>query len=150
MYSDHIISHEEHELWFDKILEDPTVKYKICELKGTPIGLVNFTEINKLHNRCFWGFYLGKSDLPTKAGPIMEFLALEYAFKTLTVKKLCCEVLSFNSRVIKLHKKFGFREEGIFLKHIFKSGKYVDVVSLAMFDEEWTEKEPLMRKLLFR
>ena len=38
----------------------------------------------------------------------MEFFALDYAFLTLKIRKLCCEVFTFNSGVIKLHEKFGF------------------------------------------
>ena len=29
-----------------------------------------------------------------------------------TIGKLCCEVLAFNAAVVRLHKRFGFLEEG--------------------------------------
>lgn len=149
MYTDHKISMHEHQEWFQKIKHDRSVDYKICEFRERAIGLVCFTQISDIHKRCYWGFYLGETDVPVKSGPIMEFFALNYAFERLNIRKICCEVFAFNASVIKLHKKFGFKEEGVFLKHVLKAGSYVDVVSLALFDENWTYKEQDIKKLLF-
>jgi UDP-4-amino-4,6-dideoxy-N-acetyl-beta-L-altrosamine N-acetyltransferase len=150
MYTDHIIKPDEHEAWFNVIKEDKSVEYKIFEFKGRPIGLVGFTQINRNHGTCYWAFYLGETDVPSKAGPIMEFLALEYVFECLEIRKLCCEVLSFNDKVVKLHKKFGFHQEGILIKHIMKMNQYEDVFVLAMFKDDWLARKELIAKLLLK
>ena len=51
MYTDHLITPEEHESWFNKIHQDKSVDYKIFEYEGRSIGLVGFTQINKMHNQ---------------------------------------------------------------------------------------------------
>lgn len=150
MYTDHVISPEEHEAWFDKAQQDKNVDYKIFEYQDRAIGLVGFTQVNRLHNTCYWAFYLGEVDVPAKAGAIMEFMALDYAFESLNIRKLCCEVFCFNEKVVKMHKKFGFRQEGLFVKHMLKKEHYEDVVSLAMFESDWADKRNEMSKLLFR
>ena len=68
MYTDHIISLEEHQTWFKKIKDEPTVDYLICEFQNHPIGLVNFTNIDKNNNKCYWGFYLGETTTPLGGG----------------------------------------------------------------------------------
>jgi RimJ/RimL family protein N-acetyltransferase len=80
----------------------------------------------------------------------MEYLALEYAFTSLDLRKLCCEVFSFNSPVVKMHQKFGFQQEGLYRGHILKSGQPEDVIALALFAEEWAQIKQRMERVCFR
>jgi UDP-4-amino-4,6-dideoxy-N-acetyl-beta-L-altrosamine N-acetyltransferase len=150
MYTDHVISIEEHRAWYAKAKEDSNSVYLICEEQGVAIGVVNFVQIDRVNNKSFWGFYLGQQDGPRGRGSIMEYLALEYAFGRLELRKLCGEVLSFNEHVLKLHKKFGFHEEGCFRQHVLKNGEYEDVIAIGLLAEEWAEKREKMEKRCFR
>ena len=150
MYTDHIITIEEHLAWYERVKKDQTVDYLICEYKNIPIGLVNFTNIDRTNNKCYWGFYLGDINAPLGSGIAMEFIALEYAFKILKIRKLCCEVLLFNNKVVKLHKKFSFQEEGILKQHIYKNNAYNDVICLALFKDIWLENKYKLSKIVFR
>jgi UDP-4-amino-4,6-dideoxy-N-acetyl-beta-L-altrosamine N-acetyltransferase len=150
MYTDHIIGIEEHRAWFERMQQNETMLYLICEFKDRPIGLVYFTDIDRYNQSSFWGFYLGETDVPQGSGPAMEFLALEYAFEILNIRKLCCEVFDFNEKVIKLHKKFYFTEEGRFIKHRIKNGDYHDIVFLALFKEIWSANKDKIAKVVFR
>ncbi len=51
--------------------------------------------------------------------------------------------------MIKLHKKFGFVEEGHFTKYILKNGKYEDVIFLASFKEQWLKLKDQLERLCF-
>lgn len=150
MYTDHIITMEEHQAWFDRISKDKKVCYLVSEFQNRSIGLVYFTNIDSLSNKCYWGFYLGEADVPLGSGSAMEFLALDYAFEILKIRKLCCEVLAFNNKVIKHHKKFCFQEEGTFVQQIFKNNRYEDIVCLALFRDKWSEEKTALQKLVFR
>jgi UDP-4-amino-4,6-dideoxy-N-acetyl-beta-L-altrosamine N-acetyltransferase len=149
MYTDHIISKEEHEQWFEQIFVTQNSIYMIFEFQHRPIGLVNTSQIDRQNNKCFWAFYLGESNAPRGSGSIMEFLFLEYVFEKLNIRKICCEVLSFNTTTIKLHKKFGFQEEGLFRQHILKNNEYKDVVFMSLFHDSWLEIKPKIQKLCF-
>lgn len=150
MYTDHHITQEEHHRWYAKIKDDTQCCYLIFNIKDIPYGLVNFTSINTTHNRCMFGYYLGRVGYPKGSGAIMEFLTLDYAFLKIKIRKLCCEVLSFNLPSLNLNKKFGFHEEGCLKKHIIKNNEYHDVLQLALFAEEWLEQRLLMEKKLFK
>ncbi len=150
MYTDHVISLEEHRKWFAHAKQDPKTVYLICERHGIPIGVVNFVEIDRKNNKAYWGFYLGDEEGPRGRGSAMEFLALEYAFDVLNLHKLCAEVFSFNQPVIRLHSKFGFKAEGCFRRHILKNGQYEDIVPIALFREEWKENRDRMKIICFR
>jgi UDP-4-amino-4,6-dideoxy-N-acetyl-beta-L-altrosamine N-acetyltransferase len=66
----------------------------------------------------------------------------------LGVRKVSCEVLSFNKSAITLHKKYGFLEEGILKEHIKKNGTFESIVILALFKEEWEQTKPKIKKIL--
>lgn len=78
----------------------------------------------------------------------MEFLALEHVFKSLKLHKLHCEVLAFNTPVIKLHQKFGFQIEGIFRQQHYLDGEYVDIYRLGLLEREWGLKRDEMQNKL--
>lgn len=139
MFTDHCITCEEHQIWFDKVNQSKSDIYKIFEFQGRPLGLVCFTNIDRKNNRCHWGFYLGEENLPKGTGLLMGYLGVKYAFEDLGIRKLCSEVFAFNISSIKFHKKLGFKEEGFFSKHVFKSGNYEDVILFALFDEDWSK-----------
>jgi len=149
MYNDHVISQQEHDAWFARALVDTPAAYLIFMHEEKPIGFISFTSINKLHGRCYWAFYLGETDVPRGAGSVMEFFALDYAFLMLKIRKLCCEVFTFNAGAIKLHEKFGFVHEGRFVEHYLKNGKYEDIVCLAKFGATWTEDRDKFKSRIF-
>jgi UDP-4-amino-4,6-dideoxy-N-acetyl-beta-L-altrosamine N-acetyltransferase len=150
MYTDHIISLEEHQTWFKKIKDAPTVDYLICEFQNHPIGLVNFTNIDKNNNKCYWGFYLGETATPLGSGGALSFISMEYIFEIVDIRKVCSEVLSFNNKSLKLHKRLSFQEEGCFKKHIYKNLEYQDVICLALFQEDWLQNKNDIAKIVFR
>ena len=150
MYTDHIISLEEHQTWFKKIKDEPTVDYLICEFQNHPIGLVYFTNVDKNNNKCYWGFYLGETATPLGGGGALGFISMEYIFELVDFRKVCSEVLSFNNKSLKLHKKFSFQEEGCFKKHIYKNLEYQDVICLALFQENWLQNKNDIAKIVFR
>jgi UDP-4-amino-4,6-dideoxy-N-acetyl-beta-L-altrosamine N-acetyltransferase len=137
MYTDHEISADEHRAWFDGIHRNPSVKYWIVESGGTGIGVANLAEINRAERRCGWAFYLADEEGSRGAGAYVEYAVLAYVFETLAFDKLSCEVLAFNERVLSLHAKFGFHEEGRLRQHVLKGGVRVDVVCLGLLKDEW-------------
>ena len=149
MYTDHIITIEEHKLWYANLNQRNDQLYFICECNEKPIGVVNFVQLD-LHNHCaYWGFYLG-GEQPPGRGAAMDYIALEYAFSIMKLCKLCCEVFIFNKGVIKLHQKFGFHEERVLKAHVIKAGQPEDVVSLALLSSDWESKKNKLLRLCFR
>ena len=78
----------------------------------------------------------------------MEFLILEHAFDVLKLQKLYCEVLAFNTPVIKLHQKFGFSVEGVFRQQHKANADFVDIYRLGILAPEWQEHRQAMQEKL--
>jgi len=151
MYTDHAISAEEHAAWFAGVLGDPSKRYWILVYQGEDVGLACLTEINRAHRRCAWAFYLADTQLRGKAlGGFVEYAVLQHVFEELGLNKLCCEVLVSNQPVLALHERFGFRREGTLRQHVFKGGRFHDVICLGITRAEWEEKRPELETLLRR
>jgi RimJ/RimL family protein N-acetyltransferase len=81
-------------------------------------------------------------------GTCVEYAVLNYVFDELKLEKLCCEVLAFNKGVVEMHRRFGFVQEGLFRKHIWKRDEFQDVVCLAILQEEWAAARPQQEEKL--
>lgn len=147
MYTRHEISLKEHLAWWERVANRADQKYFMYEIEGKPTGIVAFNEINISDAISSWAFYAAP-DAPKGTGSKMEFLALDYAFDKMCLHKLSCEVLAFNSAVIKLHQKFNFQVEGILREHHRVESKFVDVYRLGILDREWDAHRSFMREKL--
>lgn len=149
MYTDHIISPEEHRAWFNRIRTAEFPPTLIFEFRGLPAGLKSFSQIDRYNNRCHWGFYMGDTELPKGCGSAMGFLALEYIFEQHGFYKLCAEAFAFNAASIKYHTRLGFTEEGRFVRHVLKNGRYEDIISFAIFKESWLAGKSALAAKIF-
>lgn len=148
MYTRHEIGLAEHHAWWFRIADRSDQKYFMYEFQETPLGIVAFTGIDSANQNSSWAFY-ASPQAPKGTGSRMEFLALEHAFYSMQLHKLYCEVLAFNTPVIKLHQKFGFSAEGILREQHRVDEAFVDVYRLGVLASEWRmQREEMQQKLL--
>ena len=69
-------------------------------------------------------------------------------FETRGLNKLWCEVLLENEGVWKLHESFGFVREALYREHVFKAGRFQDVVGLGMLRSDWEAARPAIEARL--
>ena len=149
MYTDHCITPEEHERWFQRIINDASCRYWIIVCDGIDVGLANIYNLDRRNQRCYWAFYVAAPNVRGKGvGSFVEYSVLHYVFDELGLNKLCCEVLDFNETVVNMHKSFGFQQEGLYREHIIKGGRPFDVVALAMLRKEWESQKPEIEERL--
>lgn len=143
MYTDHVIGADEHARWWAGIGLDERRAYWIIELDGQPVGLANLADIDALHGRATWAYYLADPAVRGKGlGSFVEMSVLEEVFRRRRLRKLWCEVLVTNEAVWRLHESFGFHREATFRGHVIKAGQPVDVVGLGIFADEWEAARP--------
>jgi len=147
MYTDHEISMNEHRVWFDRIRKEAVPLFLVFEYQVKPIGVINVTQIDRRNNKCYWGFYIGDPEAPLGSGTALGYFGLNYIFEVLKVRKLCAEAFAFNSASLKFHKRLGFIEEGRLVQHILRNGRYEDIVSFALFKEDWFRHRSGVEKL---
>lgn len=137
MYTDHVISREEHRGWYETIKDAPSSVYLILEHLGRPLGLTNFTGIDRAARSCLWGFYLGEDDRPRDAGTMLGLLSLNYAFETLALREVCGEVIEFNERSRALFERLGFTPAHRLPKRIRRKGVDRDVLVFTLTADDW-------------
>ena len=149
MYTDHLISPDEHAQWFAGLEGDERRRYWIVEMDGAPVGLANLADIDRHNARCAWAYYLADPSVRGLGiGSYVEYWVLEYVFEGLKLAKLWCEVLASNEAVWKLHETFGFVVEARFRGHVLKGGERVDVLGLGLLAEDWRRRRPAMAERL--
>jgi hypothetical protein len=127
--------------WFQRVSASPEHEYWIIENRGTSIGVANLAALAPQHGRTDWAFYLGDpAARGSGAGAKVEFAVINYVFFHRRLRKLCCQVLSNNTEIARMHQKFGFVEEGVLRRHFHLGGEWLDVHLLALHEEVARER----------
>lgn len=136
MYTDHEIGEIEHFAYLSR-LRDDCKQTLFAVLEGDEVvGSAGISRIDGRHKSCDWAFYLSPQ-VRGGLGAVIEIAILDHVFFSLGMEKLNCEVLSTNPGVIRMHKRFGFQEEGVRRANIVKGSERVDVHLLGLTRSEW-------------
>jgi UDP-4-amino-4,6-dideoxy-N-acetyl-beta-L-altrosamine N-acetyltransferase len=143
MLGDHQISEEEHHRWFQGLAGDPRRRYWIITCDGIDVGVASVNDVDEKNGRCSWTFYIADPAVRGKGvGTFVEYSILRWVFEERGLNKLCGEVLSFNEPVLRMHRSFGFHEEGVLHRHVVKDGRAQDITLIAFFRSDWEERKP--------
>lgn len=135
MYTQHEIGLDEHTRWFERTSQDSSKHLLIFEIDHVPLGFVNFS-LTSTEGVADWGFYAA-SEAPKGSGRRLGHAALSYAFKQISLHKVCGQALAYNDRSIRFHLTQGFRQEGILRDQHFDGQRYHDVVCFGLLVSEW-------------
>ena len=151
MYTDHIITEEEHDKWFnDVVLNDRSCKYWIIVLDGEDVGSVNLYYIDEKNSRCNWSFYIAKDTRGRGVGLYVEYSVLYYVFEVLKLNRIYGEVFSFNENAIKLFESSGFQIEGRFREHVVKDGIKHDIICVGYLQSDWIKNKSKIEERLHK
>jgi RimJ/RimL family protein N-acetyltransferase len=110
------------------------------EAEGKCIGqcaLFNFNETSQtcelgitIGDKAYWGHGYGRDALQC---------LLDYAFRLRNIRRVYLSVNGNNQRAIRAYKACGFIEEGRLRAHVWNDGKFVDLVFMGLFQEEWNK-----------
>lgn len=138
MYTQHEITLEEHSRWFERATQDRSRHLLIFEKDAVPLGFINIHQI-ATGGIADWGFYAAP-DAPKGTGRQLGQAALQYAFKSAGLHKLCGQALGYNEKSIQFHLSLGFTQEGILRQQHFDGQHYHDVVCFGLLASEWQKK----------
>jgi len=147
MYTDHLISEDEHHKWIERLKSDTRqIVFLALDETEAPVGLVSVNALDQLHKKADWAFYLDQKERGG-LGAALEFALINFVFDSIGCEKLNCEVIESNAAVVKLHKKFNFKEEGFRRSNIIKNGERIGVFFLGLTKEDWiTNKNDIIKK----
>ncbi|VAW44220.1 hypothetical protein MNBD_GAMMA04-235 [hydrothermal vent metagenome] len=136
MCSQQFISAEAHQAWFEKMQQDALRYLYLYEEESVAMGFVQFQQ-KSLESAVYeWGFYLNP-EAPKGTGFRLTSQALHQAFEVLKAHKVCGEVLGFNQASIQLHKRLGFKQEGLLEQQHFLNHQYHDVHCFGLLHHEF-------------
>lgn len=135
MFTQHEITLDEHQRWFERTVPDPNKHLLIFEVDHHPLGFVN---INMTGNGGIadWGFYVAP-DAPKGSGRQLGCAVLNHAFTQLKLHKVCGQALAYNQRSILFHQSLGFQQEGTLRDQHFDGERYHHVIAFGLLSHEW-------------
>ena len=145
MLTDHKITWQEHFGWFQRTKENPVKRNLIFEYQGRPVGYIGYTEYDEEKMSCSPGAYLGETDVPIDAGLVLFYMALEYAFAALHMKRLETSVFKDNKKAMRIDKFLGYREIPGSEEIYVKNGKEEVAIRMEMLPEDWAEHKKQIR-----
>ncbi len=132
------MSFQQEEEWFDGLAKrKDDIQLAIETLNGNYIGNISMG-ISWKDRVAGIGITIGEKEYWGKSyGTDAIMLLLEYAFNSLNLRKICLSVLNFNKRAQRVYEKCGFKKEGCLKEHVYKNGKYVDLIDMAVFKKDF-------------
>lgn len=135
MYTQHEITFDEHQRWFENAKADSKKHLLIFEVAQQPLGFVHFTETGS-GGIADWGFYAAPN-APKGTGRQLGSAALRHAFTTLALHKVCGQALTYNQHSVNFHLALGFQQEGILRDQHFDGERYHHVNCFGLLCTEW-------------
>jgi len=139
MGSQHEIGLDEHQSWFVRVASDAERRIFIVDDSSGPIGFAQLRGV--CHGGIAqWGFYR-RPDSPVGSGRRLGRAVLAHAFGQLGLHKVWGQVLMGNHVSIALHRKLGFKEEGVMRDHWRINGEYCTVLQFGLLSAEWANEQ---------
>lgn len=146
MYTDIEYILDNQRKWFKRISASSTDYYWIIEIKGQPIGLISLNDMDPVHKKTSFAYYIGDLNYSIIAGRIHPYL-YNFVFFELGYNKVYAEVMEGNEGMMKMHLHYGFTHVATFKEHIYKYGRYHDIEYFELLASYWQKKCTKFHKL---
>lgn len=138
------ISDAMQENWYNtRVLNNPCqVDFEIHDKESNKlIGHCSLNYISWTNRTAELGIYIGDPTYRRGGyGSDALKLLMDYAFKTINLNRVWCEVFA-NNEAIDVYRKIGFVDEGKLRQHHYEDGQYLDCFMLGLLRDEWLKKE---------
>lgn len=115
MYTDRIITLQEHEAFIASLRKREDKRYFVVYADNQPIGIIDLIDITQ--DSATIGLYADPFNPRPGAGSMLMQALMEYALDTLNLKRLVAECFADNPRAKHLYEKFDFTETKRFFRH---------------------------------
>ncbi len=136
MFSDHIITPEEHRSFLKKLNEDDKNFYWLVENnEGICLGVVYLNKVDFKNKSAYLGVYSNPESVIKGKGQVLLNHLLKVAFEKANLYKVKLEVFEDNGRALSLYERNGFIEEDRLKKHVFRDGSWLNVIVLGLLNK---------------
>lgn len=131
--------------WIESIQTSHSSKRIVVQLEEkefpciwmTNIGLIRMDEIDYINGNCCIGLDIVKEYRGKGYAKTIYNIILDYCFNVLRLNKVWLEVLDTNKVAISLYQSIGFKVVGSKREHIFRDGRYHDLIVMDLLKSEW-------------
>lgn len=127
--------------WFENYVANRAAAIRLAIIVADAnlcIGLVNLTSIHAINRSAEFSIMLGdKAYWSQGVGYQATLQILRHAFDDLNLHRIHLTVLEDNTRARRLYQKIGFKEEGVKHEAVYKAGKFLNVVELALLKRDF-------------
>ncbi|MBR3761979.1 MAG: GNAT family N-acetyltransferase [Lachnospiraceae bacterium] len=130
---------EGHLRWLHEVVEKGhACQMIICDKEGdVPLGSVYIRDIDHSHHKGEYGIFIGEESARGRGiGTEAARLMIEHGFKELGLHRIYLRALAGNDAAVRSYEKAGFKHEGYLRDDVYINGKYVDIVWMAIVNEE--------------
>lgn len=133
--------YQESQRFLRSLDRDDMVRLTICH-KGSPIGFLILSDIDKLNAKASLGMVIGEKRFWNQGlGFETMVLLINYLFFELGFNRLSLEVFEFNNRARGLYEKIGFKLEGRERQGLLIQENTYDILHMGLLREEYRHKE---------
>lgn len=128
---------------FLKEVENKEILFWAVVIKhtGKHIGNIKIDPVEIKHGICEYGIMMGdKTEWGKGFAKEASKLVIEFCFKSLNLRKMNLGVIESNKRAVKLYEKLNFVVEGQLINHLSSNGKFVNVLRMALFNQNYVVK----------
>ena len=144
MFTDPQLTIQEQIYWFRSIQDKNDQKRWIVDVDGVPAGTIYLENIDWDKKRTSWGYFIGERKLRSMHLAIsLELSLYDYVFTKTDINEVYCDIISFNSGVIKLHKLCGCRILGEIKNAVKKNGNVYDITQMNLTKDEWKKNKSM-------
>ena len=102
------------------------------------IGNIKIDPVNRRHGLGEYGILMGEPSQWGKGyAKEASLRILDYSFTIQNLRKITLGVVSSNAAAVHLYKSLNFEIEGVYKKHGYYQGEYIDVIRMALFNPKW-------------
>jgi RimJ/RimL family protein N-acetyltransferase len=136
------VTEEMEAKWYESALKDQDKTRVVFAIEALAddalIGIIQLNRIDWIARLAYLGITIGERAYHGQGfGTDATKVLLRYAFDGLNLRKVCLEVVSYNTRAMKLYRALGFTEEGRLRDQVCLDGAYHDVALMALFADDF-------------
>lgn len=110
------------------IYEAKQYRFVICDIKNTPVGMIDLFNFNPQHQRVGIGILITSENQNKGYGSEALEMIIDYAFTYLNVHQIFANITSDNINSIRLFEKLNFKKIGIKKEWIYSNSTFKDEI----------------------
>jgi len=129
-------SMHEEERWYEETQKSDKKKIFAIQVGKKHVGNIGLDNIDYRNRKASLGIMIGEPDYWDKGYGSDAIKTLLYmGFNELNLHKIYLHVFPSNKGALKCYEKCGFKKEGVLREHVFKGGKYQDLIVMSIINK---------------